>query len=125
MYEVKIVKDLCYAPERLERNALDLYLPQGEGPFPLLVFFYGGGLEQGVKEDLEGMGPRVWPRRGVAVGGAGLPPLPRGRLPGFPAGCGSLRCLGQRARRRLPAPRQAVRGRLFGGLLPFHDACLR
>ena len=66
MYEVKIVKDLCYAPERLERNALDLYLPQGEGPFPLLVFFYGGGLEQGVKEDLEGMG-REFAQAGVAV----------------------------------------------------------
>ncbi len=82
MYEVKIVKDLCYAPERLERNALGLYLPQGEGPFPLLVFFYGGGLEQGVKEDLEGMG-REFAQAGVAVAAPDYRLFPEAVYPDF------------------------------------------
>lgn len=35
-----------------DSQKLDLYLPEtGEGPFPLIVFIYGGGWPGGDKED--------------------------------------------------------------------------
>ena len=33
-------------------------MPEGEGPFPVIVFFHGGGLNNGDKYSLSGLGPR-------------------------------------------------------------------
>lgn len=66
MYQVKEIKDLSFWQEGEEHLLLDLYLPQKEGPFPLLVFFYGGGLEGGRKEDVTLLG-REFAAAGVAV----------------------------------------------------------
>lgn len=41
------MKDVPYGPH--ERNALDLWQAEGEGPRPLLVFIHGGGWTQGSK----------------------------------------------------------------------------
>ncbi|MGI6315480.1 MAG: alpha/beta hydrolase [Christensenellales bacterium] len=47
------IKDIPYGKE--ERNLLDIALPEGEGPFPAAVFFHGGGLTGGDKEELRGL----------------------------------------------------------------------
>lgn len=39
------VESFRYGP--LERHTLDVYRPQGAGPHPVAVFFYGGGWEEG------------------------------------------------------------------------------
>lgn len=33
-----------------ERNKLDLFVPQGDGPFPLIIYVHGGGWEGGSKD---------------------------------------------------------------------------
>src|SRR5205085_11551913 len=46
---IRRTRGLRYGP--LSRHALDLYRPSGEGPWPLLVFLYGGGWETGSREE--------------------------------------------------------------------------
>lgn len=41
--EVRCLEDLPYTDQADAKRALDLFLPRGEGPFPLVVFFHGGG----------------------------------------------------------------------------------
>ena len=60
---MRILRDLTYGEHSCRR--LDLYLPDGE-QFPLLLFFHGGGIEGGRKEDLEAVG------RQLAAAGIGL-----------------------------------------------------
>src|SRR4051794_4436800 len=43
----KVVKDLAYGPH--ERHKLDLYVPPGNGPLPLVIWVHGGGWEKGSK----------------------------------------------------------------------------
>ena len=40
----KVLKDIAYGPH--ERNKLDLYLPKGDGPAPVVVWIHGGGWER-------------------------------------------------------------------------------
>lgn len=64
---VKIVKDLDYVEGRdyaENKDKLDLYLPEGQSNFPVLVFFHGGGLMRGDKEGSENVG--------MALAGAGV-----------------------------------------------------
>jgi acetyl esterase/lipase len=44
-----IERDLSYGPHK-ERNVLDLYVPKGDGPFPLIVWVHGGAWQAGSKE---------------------------------------------------------------------------
>lgn len=44
--------DLAYG-SMSEAQKLDLYLPEGSGPFPLLVFIHGGGWFSGDKQDTQ------------------------------------------------------------------------
>ncbi|WP_020472554.1 alpha/beta hydrolase [Zavarzinella formosa] len=41
-------KDLAYGDH--ERQKLDLYVPQGDGPFPIALWVHGGGWEAGSKD---------------------------------------------------------------------------
>lgn len=45
-----IICDIPYTPTRGTRNCYDLYLPDGDGKCPLIIYFYGGGLKKGHKE---------------------------------------------------------------------------
>ena len=40
--EVRAREDLAYLPDGHAKHRLDLYLPRGDGPFPLVVFLHGG-----------------------------------------------------------------------------------
>jgi acetyl esterase/lipase len=52
--QADVKKNLVYGTH--ERNKLDLAVPQGDGPFPLIVWIHGGGWEGGNKD---GFGPLV------------------------------------------------------------------
>jgi acetyl esterase/lipase len=52
---VKLVADVEYGPHG-ERNRLDVYVPPGDGPFPLVIWVHGGGWQNGSKA---GGGPAV------------------------------------------------------------------
>ena len=47
---MSIIKDIPYTGSRDFRNCYDLHLPEGDGPCPLIIYFYGGGLKKGRKE---------------------------------------------------------------------------
>ncbi|MCY3591281.1 MAG: alpha/beta hydrolase [Acidobacteria bacterium] len=58
---IRMVRNLEYATGAEYaggRGKLDLYLPAGDGPHPVLVFFHGGGLYNGDKHSLVDLGPR-------------------------------------------------------------------
>lgn len=51
------IEGLAYGPG--PRHRLDLYRPHGEGPFPVVVFFYGGGWDSGERGDYLFVGQRL------------------------------------------------------------------
>lgn len=58
---IRIVRNVEYAAGDAYaggRGKLDLYIPAGEGPHPVIVFFHGGGLYNGDKQSLVELGPR-------------------------------------------------------------------
>lgn len=48
---VKVVKNIIYQDKINNAGKLDLYLPENKKCIALLIFFHGGGLEEGDKED--------------------------------------------------------------------------
>lgn len=50
-------RGLAYGPD--PRQQLDLYRPQGPGPFPVVVFLYGGGWDSGDRGDYLFVGQRL------------------------------------------------------------------
>lgn len=50
-----IHRDLAYVTEGHERQKLDLYIPTGDGPFPLLVWIHGGAWLGGSKNNPPGL----------------------------------------------------------------------
>ena len=42
-----VAEGVAYGPG--ERHSLDVYAPEGNGPFPVLVFLYGGGWDSGTR----------------------------------------------------------------------------
>lgn len=45
----KITRDIAYVSYGAERQTLDLYLPPGAGPFPLVIWIHGGAWKAGSK----------------------------------------------------------------------------
>ncbi len=60
-----MLTDLRYRPGS-DRGLLDLYLPDGAGPFPVVVAIHGGGWQQGDKEYMREYG-EVLSAAGIAV----------------------------------------------------------
>lgn len=58
--------DLAYAPLS-DSQTLDLYLPDGPGPFPLVINIHGGGFREGGKDMLEPAVLDAMRARGIAV----------------------------------------------------------
>lgn len=51
---VEAVQNVRYAPG--DRHTLDIYVPSGDGPMPVVVFVYGGGWTDGSKADYRFVG---------------------------------------------------------------------
>jgi dipeptidyl aminopeptidase/acylaminoacyl peptidase len=43
--------DITYGKLNAPLQKLDIHLPDGDGPFPIIVYFHGGGLEEGDKSN--------------------------------------------------------------------------
>jgi arylformamidase len=65
--------DLCYGND--ERQRLDLFCPEGEGPWPLLVFIHGGYWQLGSKDAWAFLAPG-WIQKRVAVANLGYRLVP-------------------------------------------------
>jgi acetyl esterase/lipase len=48
---VTVHRDLAYTPDPHPRQHLDLYLPPGDAPLPLIVWVHGGAFRAGSKDD--------------------------------------------------------------------------
>ena len=46
-----IIRDIAYTSARDARNCYDLHLPDGDGKCPLIIYFYGGSLKKGKKDN--------------------------------------------------------------------------
>lgn len=60
----RVARDLPYGDH--PRQRMDLYAPSGSGPYPLLVFFYGGGWDSGSR-DLYGWAAQALAAQGFVV----------------------------------------------------------
>ncbi len=60
----RIARGLAYGPD--PRQTLDLYAPEEDGPWPVVVFFYGGGWDSGSR-DLYGWAAQALAARGFLV----------------------------------------------------------
>jgi len=56
--------DVAYGPH--DRNVLDFWQAEGDGPRPLLVYIHGGGWTSGDKSSVGALST-VWPAKGVSV----------------------------------------------------------
>ena len=63
-----------------ERQKLDVFLPAGGGPWPLLVFVHGGYWRRGSKDEWAFLA-EGWNSRGIALATIGYRLLPQVRLP--------------------------------------------
>jgi len=108
--------DLAYGTH--ERQKLDVFLPPGNGPWPLMVFIHGGYWRRGSKNEWAALA-EGWVERGVAVATIGYRLLPEVRLPDVIADvCDALRLLGDRAERlQLDVSRVAISGTSAGAHL--------
>ncbi len=72
--------DIAYGPD--PRQRLDIYVPEGQGPFPVIVFTYGGSWDSGSKNDYGFVG-RALASRGYVVAVADYRLVPAVHYPVF------------------------------------------
>lgn len=72
--------DIAYGPD--PRQRLDIYVPEGQGPFPVIIFTYGGSWDSGSKNDYGFVG-RALASRGYLVAIADYRLVPKIRYPVF------------------------------------------
>jgi acetyl esterase/lipase len=72
--------DIAYGDDARQR--LDIYAPEGQGPFPVIVFNYGGSWDSGSKNDYAFVG-RALASRGYVVAIANYRLVPTIRYPVF------------------------------------------
>lgn len=82
MDSVRVMRNLTYQEKVGEAGKLDLYLPEGEKCIGLLIFFHGGGLEEGAKEDHKGVYEEL-AAKGIAVASANYRMYPAAKYPQY------------------------------------------
>lgn len=65
-YAVRRLRDIRYTDARDYRCAYDIYLPETDGPVPVLIYFYGGGLTKGTKDESRPL-PLALAAQGIVV----------------------------------------------------------
>ena len=76
----RVLEDVAYGPHA--RHRLDVYVPQGTGPFPVLVFVYGGSWDSGAKADY-GFAGHAFAAQGYLTVIADYRLVPEVQYPGF------------------------------------------
>ena len=76
----RAARDLAYGDD--PRQRMDIYAPKGAGPYPVLVFFYGGGWDSGSR-DLYGWAAQALAARGFVVALPDYRLVPQVRFPAF------------------------------------------
>lgn len=76
----QVADNLAYAPG--PRQTLDIFAPEGQGPFPVLFFIYGGSWAEGEKESYGFVG-QAFAARGFLTIIADYRLVPQVRFPGF------------------------------------------
>lgn len=76
----EVVENVAYGPHA--RHRLDVYVPQGTGPFPVLVFVYGGSWDSGAKADY-GFAGHAFAAQGYFTVIADYRLVPEVQYPGF------------------------------------------
>ncbi len=82
MFKIAEEHNICYTAAGEAEGLLDLYFPIGNSAFPLLIFFYGGGLEGGAKEDISFLA-KEFAGSGIAVATPNYRLLPHAAYPVF------------------------------------------
>ena len=77
---MKKIENINYANSNLERQTLDIYLPDVDS-FPVYIFFHGGGIESGCKSDNTFFCDLQ--KRGIAVVSANYRLYPNAKYPEF------------------------------------------
>lgn len=80
MYDVKVIKDMSYSIHK--ECLLDLYIPKTECKCPVLIYFHGGGLNSGSRQD-EGILIKLATDYGIAVATADYRMYPDAKYPDF------------------------------------------
>ena len=128
----KTISDICYVTREDQPLCLDLYLPDSDR-FDLLVYFHGGGLEKGDKDDSTTRLMAPWlAERGVAVASVNYRMYPDARYPDFIQDAAQSVCwLSQHIQEYGDCRRIVVSGSSAGGYLSmmlcfdrrWYDAC--
>jgi hypothetical protein len=77
------IPDLAYSEDGSKFKKIDIFLPDGKGPWPLFIFFHGGGLEAGDRKDGASKTLRNLAARGIAFASADYRLYPEASFPDF------------------------------------------
>jgi acetyl esterase/lipase len=89
---VLVKKDIPFSKEGLAHQKLDLYLPKGEGPFPVVVCWFGGGFTGGNKSGMAKVCAFL-ADKGVAAAAPGYYLAePKQDKPGWPQNVNDAKC---------------------------------
>lgn len=80
MPEAEQIQNVAYAPHTACK--MDFYLPKTQAPCPLLVYFHGGGLEGGARQDVQALFALA-KAYGIAVATADYRLYPEAKFPDF------------------------------------------
>jgi hypothetical protein len=77
------IPDLAYSEDGDKFKTIDVFLPEGKGPWPLFIFFHGGGLEAGDRKNGASKTLRNLAARGSAFASADYRLYPGTSFPDF------------------------------------------
>src|SRR5579862_7945959 len=89
---VVVKKDIAFSKEGQDQQKLDLYLPKGDGPFPVVVCWFGGGFTGGSKDGMARVCAFL-ADKGIAAAAPGYYlASPKGDRPGWPQNVQDAKC---------------------------------
>jgi len=116
---MKVFYDVPYSASfQDEEHLFNLYVPEGEGPFPLFLYFHGGGLINGSHRAQKLIWQEYLLDRGIAVASANYRHYPNAKYPQFIEDAAEAVCfMKKRACELAPISSLYVGGSSAGGYL--------